>query len=312
VRMVKRVMESAVMQPSKFVAMKRLCTLVLCSLLMLGSTTFAATQPLPPSSTWAEVNNVLLRYQLLGEGSNTVVLLHELSMSLEVWDELLPSIARGHRILRYDLRGAGLSERVSGPITMDDEVEDLRALLTTLNIHGKVILVGSTAGGAIALKFAADHPEMVSGVVALSPAAYMTPQPQRLGNNGNRPPRSAREMRVENHEEIFPAKIREAHPDRLMRYRGIYYASDPTASTETTRMLYSIGFAEVLPKIQCPVVVVATSLFIRPVAELKEIAAAIPQGRLEVLETGHLAALESPELVAPLLLKFFKQVERQQ
>lgn len=274
---------------------------------ILTAPVMAANPTLPPKTTWAEVNGVLLRYQLLGDGRQTVVLLHELSMSLEVWDDLLPSIAPDRRVLRYDLRGAGLSERVTAPITLSDEVEDLRALLDHLEIHGQIILVGSTAGGAIALKFAQVYPQRVSGVVAISPAAYMTPQPQRLGTAGAAP-RSAREMRIEDKEEIFPAQIRQAHPDRLLRYRGIYYASDPTAAAFTTRMLYENGFAEVLPKIQCPVVVVATSLFIRPVESLREIAAAIPRGRLEVLVTGHLAPLESPELVASVLQKFFAEL----
>jgi 3-oxoadipate enol-lactonase len=280
--------------------------------LLLGASVAAAASPaatLPAPATWVEVNNVILRYQLLGDGGETVVLLHELSMSLESWDELLPAIAPKRQVLRYDLRGSGLSERVTAPITMQDEVEDLRALLDRLKLREPVTLVGSTAGAAIALHFASDYPARVKGVVAISPAAYMQPQTQRLSaRHAGEPVRSARELRVEEHEEIFPAAIRSAHPERLMRYRGMFYSSDPEGSYETTRMLYSIGFANVLPRIRCPVLIIAASQFTRSVDSLRELAAAIPQGRLAVVESGHLASLESPELVQPLLLEFIRSL----
>ena len=52
--------------------------------------------------------------------------------------------------------------------------------------------------------------------------------------------------------------------------------------------------------------VVATSLWMRPPESFKELADAIPGARFEVLETGHFAAIESPELVLPLLKSFLK------
>lgn len=260
---------------------------------------------LPTPTTWIEANNVSLRYQLFGKGP-TVVLLHEMTMTLETWDYLLPTISPGHQILRYDLRGFGLSEKIRGAISIDDEVADLRALLGALNINDKVVLVGGAVGGAIALKYAAVYPRQIAGVFVTSPAAYMKPQPERVA--AITPTGSVRDS-LTDLDAVYPKALRDAHPDRLERLRAIQLANDPDSHQATIRMIYSVRFADILPKIQCPTVVVATSLFVRPVASFKELADAVPKGKLEVIETGHFAAIESPELVSPLLLKFLKQVE---
>ena len=81
----------------------------------------------------------------------TVVLIHEMGGSLESWDEVAPVLAANRRVLRYDTRGAGLSEKVRGALCIDTMVDDLGALLDALGIVGKVALAGIAVGGAIAL-----------------------------------------------------------------------------------------------------------------------------------------------------------------
>jgi 3-oxoadipate enol-lactonase len=261
--------------------------------------------PAPAATTWVEVNKVNLRYQLFGRGP-TVVLLHEMSMSLESWDDVLPAIVPGHQVLRYDLRGFGLSEKIRGTLTIDDEVEDLRALLAALQINGKVTLIGGAVGAAVALKFAALYPERVRGVLATSPAAYLATQPERAaafsGDHTLRETDNALDA-------VYPPALRAGHPERLARFRAIQYATDPGSHAATVRMIYSTAFADVLPKIQCPVEIVATALFARPVASFKELADAIPHGRLTVLQTGHFASMESPEMVVPLIRDFLKETD---
>jgi 3-oxoadipate enol-lactonase len=117
-----------------------------------------------------EVNGTALRYELRGSGSHTVILLHEMGGTLESWDLVVPQLAAGSRVLRYDTRGAGLSEKIRGSLSIDTLVADLMALLDALKIGDRVVLVGMAVGGAIALAGAARHPERVAAVVASSPA----------------------------------------------------------------------------------------------------------------------------------------------
>src|SRR6202023_4400410 len=122
-----------------------------------------------------EVDGVGLRYELTGKGDHTLVLVHEMGGSLESWDDVAPRFAKSRRVLRYDTRGAGLSQKVRGELSFDTMADDIAALLDHNGIAGKVALAGIAVGGAIALHFAARYPERASGVVVGSPATGIEP-----------------------------------------------------------------------------------------------------------------------------------------
>src|ERR1700760_3676344 len=117
-----------------------------------------------------ELNGVALRYELSGTGDRTLVLIHEMGGSLESWDDVVPHFAESRRVLRYDARGAGLSQKARGELTFSAMAADIAALLDVCGITGKVALAGVAVGGAIALQFAGQYPERTSAVIVGSPA----------------------------------------------------------------------------------------------------------------------------------------------
>ena len=76
-----------------------------------------------------ETNGVGLRYELSGTGERTLVLVHEMGGSLESWDDVVPRFAGSRRVLRYDTRGAGLSQKIRGDLHIDTMADDIAALL---------------------------------------------------------------------------------------------------------------------------------------------------------------------------------------
>jgi 3-oxoadipate enol-lactonase len=116
-----------------------------------------------------DVNGAGLRYELSGTGERTVVLIHEMGGSLESWDAVAPVLARSRRVLRYDTRGAGLSEKARGTLSIDTMVDDLAALLDALGITDKVALAGVAVGGAIALHAAVRLPQRICAAIVGSP-----------------------------------------------------------------------------------------------------------------------------------------------
>src|SRR4030081_2835756 len=122
-----------------------------------------------------ELDGLALRYELSGKGDRTLVLVHEMGGSLESWDDVAPRFAETRRVLRYDTRGAGMSQKVRGELGIDTMADDIAALLDHIGIAGKVALAGIAVGGAIALHFAARHPERASAVAAGSPATGIAP-----------------------------------------------------------------------------------------------------------------------------------------
>ena len=98
-----------------------------------------------------EINGTALRYDLSGSGPSTLVLIHEMGGTLESWDLARPLFAAKRSVLRYDTRGAGLSQKVRGALTIDTMADDLVSLMDALGIAGKVALAGVAVGGAMDL-----------------------------------------------------------------------------------------------------------------------------------------------------------------
>jgi 3-oxoadipate enol-lactonase len=260
-----------------------------------------------PTTAFAHVNQTSLRYQLAGSGSRTIVLLHELGMSLESWGDIVSELATSYRVLRYDLRGFGLSEKLRGVVTIDDHVDDLRALLDSLGITEPVTLVGGALGGAIALRVAAAQPQRVTAVMALSPAGDVAA--------AARPGYLARAARLERlgmradvdatQDDTYPPMLRTGHEDRFARFLALQYANDPVSMAATLRMIAITEWAATWPKIQCSAWFVAVAGYkARPIESVRSMASSVARGHFEVLNTGPFVPVQAPELLLPLLRKF--------
>jgi pimeloyl-ACP methyl ester carboxylesterase len=108
-----------------------------------------------------------------GVPTGTAVLIHGMtSDSMASWFLTLahPLAVAGMRVLLYDLRGHGHSERPATGYRLDDFVDDLEALLAHWGVSGPVHLFGNSFGGTVAFTYAARHPAAVAGIVAVESA----------------------------------------------------------------------------------------------------------------------------------------------
>lgn len=85
-----------------------------------------------------------------------------------------PLATAGFRVVMYDLRGHGRSDRPPTGYRVDDLVDDLAALLDELQIAGPVHLLGNSLGGTIAFGYAVRHPGRVASIVAVEAAPATT------------------------------------------------------------------------------------------------------------------------------------------
>src|SRR5829696_2345624 len=118
----------------------------------------------------ATVNGVRLHYDLVGDGP-PLVLVHGSWGDGTGWDLALPALAQRFRVLVYDRRGHSRSERPPTQGSADEDVDDLAALITHLDL-GSVHVAGSSSGAALALRLAARYPEMVRSVIGHEPPLY--------------------------------------------------------------------------------------------------------------------------------------------
>lgn len=120
-----------------------------------------------------------LAFHIRDEGprdGRAVVFANSLGTDLRVWDALLPHLAPGLRIIRFDKRGHGLSDASPAPYAMADLVGDAAAILDCLGVRGATF-VGLSIGGMIGQALAAARPDLVRALVLMDTAAKIgTPE----------------------------------------------------------------------------------------------------------------------------------------
>ncbi len=188
-----------------------------------------------------EANGVSLRYAVEGAGK-PVVLIHEMGGMMESWGHVAPILAASRRVIRYDTRGAGFSEKIRSAITIDTMTDDLIALLDGIGIGGKVALVGTAVGGAIALHTAFRFPERIAACVVTSPATSIPPANraatlERVAQFEQEGVRVAFESTAANG---YPEELR-GDAARFAAWRARWLGNDPSSFAAIYRMLCDTG-----------------------------------------------------------------------
>lgn len=119
----------------------------------------------------ADLGDIRLHYRLDGAPEGPVVVFaNSLGTDLRLWDKVLPLLPAGLKVLRYDMRGHGLSDAPPGPYAMGTLVRDLERLIEGLEIRAAV-LVGLSIGGMVAQGLAVKRPDLLRGVVLSNTAS---------------------------------------------------------------------------------------------------------------------------------------------
>lgn len=126
---------------------------------------------------FVDLDNVRLHYQISGDPEGVpVVFANSLGTDLHLWDQILPLLPAGLKVIRYDKRGHGQSDCPPGPYSMGMLVRDAEGLLDALNIRD-CVFVGLSIGGMIAQGLAVKRLDQVRAVVLSNTAAKLgTPQ----------------------------------------------------------------------------------------------------------------------------------------
>ncbi|MCK0167823.1 3-oxoadipate enol-lactonase [Jannaschia sp. S6380] len=99
-----------------------------------------------------------------------LVFANSLGTDLRIWDDVLPRLPDGLRIMRYDMRGHGLSDVPDPPYGMGTLVADAEAVLDTLDVRASCF-VGLSIGGMVAQGLAVKRPDLVGALVLSNTAA---------------------------------------------------------------------------------------------------------------------------------------------
>jgi pimeloyl-ACP methyl ester carboxylesterase len=117
-----------------------------------------------------EANGVRLYYEIHG-GGEPVVLVHGSWVDATRWRLVVPGLAESFRVLVYDRRGHSRSERPDAPGSVDEDADDLAALLETLDLAPAHVVTNSY-GGNIALRLATRRPEIFRSLSCHEPPLW--------------------------------------------------------------------------------------------------------------------------------------------
>lgn len=252
---------------------------------------------------WMDANGISIHYQLVGKGPS-VVLLHEMGGTLDSWDGIAPALSKRFRTLRYDQRGAGLSEKVRG-ITTELLVDDLEAVLAQSTLPPPFHFVTVAAATMQALIYMTRYPDRIGSFVFCNP--FTGADPSRVAALNERAERAEREglravipMTLDN---SWPPDI--GDPAAYATYRGRYMAHDPISFAALNRSIAAPNVTQLARDIRKPTMVVAGSFDkVRPPAMSEQFAQLIPNARYELIDAVHMMPAQAPGPLLALLEDF--------
>jgi class 3 adenylate cyclase len=218
-----------------------------------------------PETRYARAGDVHIAYQVLGEGPVDLVYVPPQLQQVEhLWAEprvaaFFERLARFSRLILFDRRGTGLSDPISSTTTLEDQMEDVSAVLDAVGSE-QAALFAQSEGAPMAVLYAATHPERTRALVLYAGMARMTGAP------GYEWPGTAeqREARIAQTFDAWGSGARldliapSAADDVALR-RWFGRLERLAASPGALRLLFDIGGAtdvrDVLPSIAVPTLV---------------------------------------------------------
>ena len=123
-----------------------------------------------PETKYAKSGDISIAYQVIGEGPRDLIFVPGMISHVEFFHELpgytefLNGLAGFARVIVFDKRGNGLSDRIAGAASLEERMDDIPAVMAAVGSE-RAVLFGVSEGGPISLLFAATYPAKVEALV---------------------------------------------------------------------------------------------------------------------------------------------------
>jgi class 3 adenylate cyclase/pimeloyl-ACP methyl ester carboxylesterase len=227
-----------------------------------------------PEIRYTQSGDLSIAYAISGEGPVDIVFVHGYMSNLEVeWEDpghvaFFTALASAARVIRFDRRGSGLSDRVRDVPTLEARMDDVRAVMDAAG-SPRAVLVATFEAASMAMLFAATYPERVAGLVLFYPLAKGV-------WSQDYPFAPTEEQYRQEFDEIREGWGRPEQAERFLRraapsvaddpqvvawaMRMFRQAASPGAALALRRMVMSVDVRDVLPSIRVPTLIVHTSV----------------------------------------------------
>lgn len=223
-----------------------------------------------------------------------LVLLHALGLDRTLWDDLTPTLARSHRVVRLDFRGHGRSETPAAAWTVDRLGRDVIAVMDAAGLE-RAHVAGVSLGGLVTLWLGIHAPDRVLSLVPANTAARIgTAESWRdridtVAAHGLEPIALAAPPRWFTPSFIAGAPARVAACTTTLRATSVAGYLHTCALLRDTDLRQEVGAIRGVAAVIGGTADVAT-----PPADAEWIAATVPGASLHLLPAGHLSNVERP------------------
>jgi 3-oxoadipate enol-lactonase len=256
----------------------------------------------------ASVNGVDTHYELHGKaGAPWLAFSHSLACNLRMWDDQVAALKDRFRILVYDTRGHGGSSAPAGPYTLEMLADDLRALLSHLDIQ-RLHFVGLSMGGMIGQTFALKYPGILTSLTLADTTSRYPAEAAPLWQERIRTVESKgmQPLVQATLERWFTEGFRKSQPDKARRIGESILATPPAGYAGCCHAIPKINTTARLKEIKCRALVICGEQDAgTPPAMAREIHENLPGSQLAMIpQAAHLSNLEQPEAFNRVLSEF--------
>lgn len=256
------------------------------------------------------------RYWQAGNSGSTVILLHGGGGYIELWKHNIFELAKHHRVYAFDMVGAGRSDKPNADYTFDFMAQFTRAFIQVLDIS-KASLIGTSAGGGVALTLALNFPEFVDRLILVSSAGLgkeinfllrITTLPG-LGKLFSSPSKTGVAMLCK--QAVYDSTlITDEIVEELYQMMTLPNAAEATLNVGRSNFnIWGQFYHSIIERLQT---ITAPTLIIWgrqdpmvPVSHAENAVTIIPNARLEIFEEcGHWSPIEHPQKFNQLVLEF--------
>jgi len=254
---------------------------------------------------FVEHRGARLCYRLDGRSeAPPLVLLNSIGTGMNLWSAALSPLSEHFHVLRVDARGHGASTATDGDYNLASLVDDLVAVMNAARI-GRALIAGVSLGGMIAMELALGRPERVEGLVLVCTSAAMDHAAWQARIDAVRAGgmHAIADLAMQR---FLSDGFRMAQPAVADAIHTGLLATDARGYAGCAAAIRDMDLAFRLGGITCPVLVVAGGKDVSTPCE--------PHGRLLVesmkgaelamVDTGHLAPVEAPDVLAQLIVDF--------
>lgn len=261
-----------------------------------------------------QANGIEIYYEVHGDGA-PLVLISGLGYSLWQWHKMIPLLARHFKVIAFDNRGVGQSDKPAGAYTAQMLAADVAGLLDALGIE-KASLMGHSMGGFVAQAFALAYPQRLEKLILCSTNfggpnhVPITPEAMAVLSDVTSDPltRFTNGLRVS----TAPG-FAESHPQMIQDWLAWRVANPIEPAAYQSQMMVGLGllpeaaaFENKLPQVTAPTLILfGAHDKVVPPENAERLAAKLPNCRTVILmDAGHFFPIETPESAARAVIKF--------